>query len=122
MIRRASEAEAKKLAEIVELKAELRDTAQRLEQALRSLGTEDELVAEVQVASGDREVRTFQVGKPKGKYVVFSEVGLITDRHVSKADYKALGETEQSTAPTAPAPKKPSKPAPRKKAKRRRSG
>lgn len=92
MIRRATLKETRLIQRALNATAKIRAQAiarGKAYEKLHALADGDHLVAEVKV-DGLVQTRTFILGRPKGKYVVYAELDFLENRAITKADREEL--------------------------------
>lgn len=91
--RRATPAEAEAIRRALDLTARIRELCERRDRAFAaaaaSASPDEILILEVEV-EGLAEVRAVRIGRPRGKFVVFPELGFVVNRAATAEDRRAL--------------------------------
>ena len=91
-LRHATSKEQRLIKMVLGKTAKIRQLAMEKEELMRELhklAGETNLVSDMEV-DGETEIRTFCLGKPKGKYVMYSTLDFVTNRKISKEEAAAL--------------------------------
>ena len=86
----ATEVQSKLLQKYAENKASASKLHEENSMILAALN--QELTGQCVVVKGELEARTYLIGQPKGKYVVYDQLGMVHDAKTTKGDLASIQE------------------------------